>query len=201
MTVFSCLDDIRAACGKLPDGDANAAAKVRARQLTLTKPPGSLGQLEELAAWLAHWQAREMPQLDRVEILIFVGNHGVVSRGVSAYPSEVTAQMVANFERGGAAINQLAINAGATLRVIPLALDAPTRDMTEAPALDEEEFLAALSVGFAAVAPEVDLLVLGEMGIGIREELHCPADMAISCCLYCVENLHASNLCRKFASK
>ena len=166
MNPFASLNELRSLCRDLPHGDDRAAEAVRARQLTLTKPPGSLGQLEELAAWLARWQAREMPRLDRVEVLVFAGNHGVVSQGVSPYPSEVTAQMVANFARGGAAINQLAANAGATLRVIPLELDTPTRDMTLASAMDEAAFLTAVSAGFSAVAPQTDLLALGEMGIG-----------------------------------
>ena len=166
MSPFVNLDAIRSLCGNLPTGDDGAAEAVRARQLTLTKPPGSLGQLEDLAAWLARWQAREMPRLDRVEVLVFAGNHGVVAQGVSPYPSEVTAQMVANFAHGGAAINQLAKNAGATLRVIPLELDTSTRDMTSAAAMNETEFVAAVSTGFAAVEPQTDLLALGEMGIG-----------------------------------
>ena len=106
----------------MPDGDDAAAAAVVERQGQLTKPPGSLGRLEDLVAWLARWQGRAMPRLDRVEILVFAGNHGVVARGVSPYPPEVTAQMVANFAHGGAAINQLARNAGAALRVFPLDL-------------------------------------------------------------------------------
>jgi nicotinate-nucleotide--dimethylbenzimidazole phosphoribosyltransferase len=104
--------------------------------------------------------------LDRVEILVFAGNHGVTKLGVSAYPAEVTAQMVANFASGGAAINQLARTAGATLRVIPLSLDEPTADFTEQPALTEQEFLAAVTAGYEAVAPDCDLICLGEMGIG-----------------------------------
>jgi nicotinate-nucleotide--dimethylbenzimidazole phosphoribosyltransferase len=163
---FADLDDIRAVCRDLPDGDAEAAAQVNARQLTLTKPPGSLGRLEELAAWLACWQRRTMPRLDRIEVLVFAGNHGVVAQGVSPYPPAVTAQMVANFQRGGAAINQLAINADATLRIIPLVLDAPTGDITGTAAMDEAAFVAAVSAGFSAVTPGTDLLALGEMGIG-----------------------------------
>lgn len=166
MSPFARLDDIRAACSDLPKADDRAAEAVRARQLILTKPPGSLGQLEELVVWLAQWQGREMPRLDRVEVVVFAGNHGVVAQGVSPYSSEVTAQMVANFERGGAAINQLARNAGATLRVLPLALDTPTRDMTVADAMNEGSFVRAVSAGFTAVAPQTDLLALGEMGIG-----------------------------------
>lgn len=166
MRNFASLADIRALCRDLPQGDGAAAAAARARQATLTKPPGSLGRLEELAAWLARWQGRDMPAIDRVEVLVFAGNHGVVAQGVSPYPPEVTAQMVANFAAGGAAINQLARVADANLRVVPFALDQPTRDFTHGPALNEAEFLNAVNTGFAAVAPGTDLLALGEMGIG-----------------------------------
>lgn len=160
------LDELRTLCRALPAGDEAAAAAVRARQEVLTKPPGSLGRLEELVAWLATWQRRAMPRLERVEVLVFAGNHGVVARGVSPYPPAVTAQMVGNFRAGGAAINQLARQAGATLRVLPLELERPTADMTEAPAMDEAEFLAAVAVGFEALRPRTDLVALGEMGIG-----------------------------------
>ncbi len=166
MTGFATLADLRAAIETLPDGDAASEAAVRARQDQLTKPPGSLGRLEDLAAWLARWQGRAMPRLDRVEVLVFAGNHGVVARGVSPYPAAVTAQMVANFAAGGAAINQIARAAGATLRVIPLDLDTPTADFCEAPAMDAGAFLAAVSAGADAVAAGTDLLCLGEMGIG-----------------------------------
>jgi len=166
MIRFASLDDLRAACQALPRGDDAAATAVRQRQTTLTKPPGSLGMLEALAEWLARWQGRAMPRLERVDILVFAGNHGVTARGVSAYPSAVTRQMVANFAAGGAAINQLARVAAAELRVIPLALETPTADFTEAPAMDEAAFVAAVSAGAAAVAEGTDLLCLGEMGIG-----------------------------------
>jgi nicotinate-nucleotide--dimethylbenzimidazole phosphoribosyltransferase len=160
------LTALHALCHDLPAGDATAAASVVARQATLTKPPGSLGKLEALVAWLARWQGRPMPRLDRVAVLVFAANHGVVARGVSPYPPEVTAQMVANFAAGGAAINQLATLAGAALRVVPLDLDHPTADLSVAPAMDEAAFLAAVSAGYDAVEPGTDLLCLGEMGIG-----------------------------------
>jgi nicotinate-nucleotide--dimethylbenzimidazole phosphoribosyltransferase len=166
MTRFASFADLRAACLDLPAGNEEAAARVAAREEVLTKPPRSLGRLEEMVGWLARWQSKVPPRLDKVEILVFAGNHGVTVQGVSAYPAEVTAQMVANFAAGGAAINQLAHAAGAELRVIALDLDRPTADFTAAPALDEAEFLEAVAAGYGALSPVADLVVLGEMGIG-----------------------------------
>jgi nicotinate-nucleotide--dimethylbenzimidazole phosphoribosyltransferase len=166
MQKFPSLDVLRTLCMDLPAGSDSAAAAVRARQAILTKPPGSLGRLEEMVAWLATWQHRPPPRLDRTEVLVFAGNHGITRQGVSPYPATVTAQMVANFARRGAAINQIAGVAGATLRVIPLDLETATRDFTQAAAMDEGEFLHAVAAGYEAVNPDVDLLCLGEMGIG-----------------------------------
>lgn len=163
---FINLAALRAICLGLPGPDLRTAEAVQARQAQLTKPPGSLGRLEELVGWLASWQRRERPVLDRVEVAIFAGNHGVTCRGVSPFPAAVTAQMVENFERGGAAINQLARVAGATLRVFALELDHPTADIAAAPAMSEQAFLDAVSVGYEAVSPGTHLLALGEMGIG-----------------------------------
>jgi nicotinate-nucleotide--dimethylbenzimidazole phosphoribosyltransferase len=162
---FDSLDDIRSFCRDLPGGDAAAADAAALRQQALTKPPGSLGRLEELVIWLARWQRHEIPRLERVTIAVFAGNHGVAARGVSAYPQAVTEQMVANFAAGGAAINQIAKLAGAELHVVPIELDRPTRDFTVAPAMDVEEFLNALDIGYRTVPPESDLLAVGEMGI------------------------------------
>jgi len=166
MTGFTSFADLRAACLDLPAGDDLAAATAARRDAFLTKPPGSLGLLEDVVVWLARWQGRAMPRLDRVEVLVFAGNHGVVAQGVSAYPAAVTAQMVANFAAGGAAINQLAAEAGANLHVIPLSLDAATADFTQRPAMDEAAFLAAVGAGYDAVPAGADLVCLGEMGIG-----------------------------------
>ncbi|HET6839971.1 MAG TPA: nicotinate-nucleotide--dimethylbenzimidazole phosphoribosyltransferase [Bradyrhizobium sp.] len=162
---FDSLDDIRAFCRDLPVGDATSADAAARRQQTLTKPPGSLGRLEELATWLARWQGREIPRLERVTIAVFAGNHGVAARGVSAYPQAVTTQMVANFANGGAAINQIAGLTGADLHVAPIELDRPTRDFTAAPAMDIEEFLEAVDIGYRTVPADSDLLAVGEMGI------------------------------------
>jgi nicotinate-nucleotide--dimethylbenzimidazole phosphoribosyltransferase len=166
MTAFTSFAGLRAACLDLPTGDDAAAAATSRRDALLTKPPGSLGRLEEIVAWLARWQRRAPPRLDRVEVLVFAGNHGVVAQGVSAFPASVTAQMVANFAAGGAAINQLASLAGAKLSVIPLSLDDPTADFTQEPAMGEAAFLAAVDAGHAAVPRDADLVCLGEMGIG-----------------------------------
>ena len=166
MSQFASLNDLRIACGRLPAGDSAADHAVRARQMELTKPAGSLGRLEDIAAFLATWQRRAMPRMERVEVLIFAGNHGVTAQGVSPFPPEVTAQMVGNYANGGAAINQLAEVLGAKLRVVPLALETPTGDFTEGPAMDEAAFLDAVNAGYAAVSPQTDLLCLGEMGIG-----------------------------------
>jgi nicotinate-nucleotide--dimethylbenzimidazole phosphoribosyltransferase len=163
---FRSLDDIRAFCCDLPCGDARAAAAAADHQAKLTKPPGSLGRLEELATWVARWQGHEAPDLKQITIAVFAGNHGVVARRVSAYPQAVTEQMVANFAAGGAAINQIAQLAGAQLRVVPIDLDRPTGDFTVAPAMDTDEFLAAVDIGYRTVPPDSDLLAIGEMGIG-----------------------------------
>ena len=166
MSLFTSLEALRARCRDLPQADEAAAAAVRAHDQLLTKPGGSLGRLEELVAWLAAWQARSRPTLDKVDVLVFAGNHGVAARGVSAYPAAVTAQMVANFDAGGAAVNQLAREAGATLCVRALDLERPTGDFTQGAAMSELEFLDAVSAGYASVAPGTDLVALGEMGIG-----------------------------------
>src|SRR5260221_8932971 len=162
---FDSLDDISTFCRDLPNGDARAANAATLRQEALTKPRGSLGRLEELAVWLARWQGREIPKLDRVTIAVFAGNHGVAVRGVSAYPQAVTAQMVQNFANRGAAINQIARLCGADLRVVPIELDRPTRDFTVAPAMDIDEYLTAVDLGYRTVPPGSDLLAVGEMGI------------------------------------
>jgi len=166
MTDFSSFSALRTLCLDLPGGHPAASAAVAAREAVLTKPPRSLGRLEDLVAWLAQWQGHAPPRLERVEVLVFAGNHGVTAQGVSAYPAEVTAQMVANFAAGGAAINALARSAGAALRVIPLSLEAPTADFTRAPAMTEPEFIGAVTAGYQAVSPQCDLVCLGEMGIG-----------------------------------
>ncbi|MGR3465488.1 nicotinate-nucleotide--dimethylbenzimidazole phosphoribosyltransferase [Limimaricola sp.] len=167
MTIpFDDLADLRAVLSDLPGPDPVAEEEARARNAQLTKPAGSLGRLEELASWYAGWRGTARPVLARPQVAIFAANHGVVARGVSAFPAAVTAQMVGNFEAGGAAVNQLAQAFGATLTVHALDLDRPTHNFVDAAAMSEEELVAAMAAGWAAVDPESDLLVAGEMGIG-----------------------------------
>ncbi len=165
--------------------DAGVAAAARARQDTLTKPRGALGRLEDLSAWVASCQGQCPPrQFERARVVVFAGDHGVARSGVSAYPPEVTAQMVANFEAGGAAINVLAGLSGATVRVADLAVDAEplterigahkvrrgSGDITVEDALTGDEAAAAIAAGQAIADEEVDagadLLIAGDMGIG-----------------------------------
>jgi nicotinate-nucleotide--dimethylbenzimidazole phosphoribosyltransferase len=163
---FTSLAGIRAALRDLPGPDPVAGQAARDRDGQLTKPPGSLGRLEDLAIWYCGWRGDARARVVSPQIALFAGNHGIAAQGVSAFPSAVTAQMVANFIAGGAAINQLARVAGARLSVHPIHLDRPTADFTHAPAMTEAELAEAVSIGWEAVSPEADLLVPGEMGIG-----------------------------------
>jgi len=166
MSGFAKVAAFEAALRDLAGPHAHAAQAARERQAQLTKPAESLGRLEEIAIFLAGWQGRERPRLERGRVAIFAGNHGMTVHGVSAFPAAVTAQMVGNFEAGGAAINALASAAGLELKVVALDLDRPTADFTVAPAMSEDDCLAAVSAGADLVEPGLDVLVVGEMGIG-----------------------------------
>jgi nicotinate-nucleotide--dimethylbenzimidazole phosphoribosyltransferase len=149
----------------LPGPDLEAGSAALTREAQLTKPAGALGQLEELAHWMAIWQGKLRPTANHPRTAVFVGNHGVAARGVSAYPAAVTAQMVQNFLSGGAAVNQLCRAVDADLRVYELALEEPTADFTRGSAMTEEECAMAIAYGMTAVETGVDLLAVGEMGI------------------------------------
>jgi nicotinate-nucleotide--dimethylbenzimidazole phosphoribosyltransferase len=166
--------------------DAAVEAQARARQETLTKPSGALGRLEDLSVWVAACQGVCPPrQFERPRVVVFAGDHGVTAAGVSAYPAEVTAQMVANFDAGGAAINVLADLAGAGVRVVDVAVDgdAPlspsigahkvrrgSGNIAVEDALSADETDAAIEAGRRIADEEVDagadLLIAGDMGIG-----------------------------------
>jgi nicotinate-nucleotide--dimethylbenzimidazole phosphoribosyltransferase len=174
----------RAACAAIGPLDAAAQAAARARQERLTKPPGSLGRLEALAIQAAGVQARALPRLDHRVIVVMAADHGVAAEGVSAYPQAVTAQMVANFAAGGAAINVLARQTGARLVVVDVGVAGPvpdtprlrrrplgagTANLARGPAMTRAQAEAALDVGVNVVFEEgargLDAVVLGDMGI------------------------------------
>lgn len=170
--------------GPVAPPDAGIRAQAEARQSRLIKPAGSLGRLETLGNWIAACQGACPPkQFERARVVVFAGDHGVATRGVSAYPREVTAQMVAGFLAGGAAINALARAAGATVRIADIAVDGDTEPSISAhkvrrscgsidreDALSAEEIDAALAAGVAIADEEIDggadLLIAGDMGIG-----------------------------------
>ncbi len=162
---ISSLDEFRALLRAQATIDAAAEAAAADHNGQLTKPPGALGRLEDLAIWYRGWRGGENAEVSNPQIIVFAGNHGVAARGVSAFPPEVTEQMVLNFQHGGAAINQIARANGATLDVVALDLDQPTADFTSGPAMDEAACVTALKAGWDQVNPEADVLVVGEMGI------------------------------------
>ena len=163
---FCNLAEFRELLGNLPRSDENAQRAAAARNDRLTKPAGSLGRLEQLAIWFSGWRGVERPELNSPQIVIFAGNHGIASRGVSAFPAEVTEQMVHNFDSGGAAINQIARQLGARLDTYAIDLEHPTTDFTKGPAMTETETVSAIEQGWISVGIRSDLLVVGEMGIG-----------------------------------
>jgi nicotinate-nucleotide--dimethylbenzimidazole phosphoribosyltransferase len=150
----------------VPEGNEEAVDAVRMHDAQLTKPPGSLGKMEMLVEWLARWQGKAPPTLDSPMVAIFAGNHGVTDQGVSAFPREVTVQMVANFTAGGAAISQICALHEINLRVFELALGLPTGDITLVPAMDDKTCAATVAYGMEAIAGGPDCLAIGEMGIG-----------------------------------
>ena len=164
-TPLASFDEVRALLAELPGPESSASAAAVAREAQLTKPAGALGRLEDLSVWLATWQGRHPPRMERPHAAVFAGNHGVAAQGVSAYPAEVTRQMVANFIEGGAAVNQLCAVADSALRVHEMGLEEPTRDFSEAPAMDEADCAKAIAYGMMTVEDGLDVLALGEMGI------------------------------------
>jgi len=165
------------------DGKAMAAA--RSRQDTLTKPPGALGRLEELSVRIAGITGRAMPSIAEKAVVTMAADHGVALEGVSAYPREVTPQMVLNFLRGGAGINVLASHVGARVIVVDMGVASDlaahpdlvsrkvgpgTRNMTEGPAMSREQAVQSIETGLEIVGREVerglDIIGTGDMGIG-----------------------------------
>lgn len=166
MTTALPFDDFRDLMQALPGGDAAAADRVRALFAQAEKPQGSLGRLEDIAAWLAEWSGRAPPAINRPLVAIFAGSHGVVAQGVSPRPLEATARAVELCAAGGAAVNQICLAGDLGLKVFDLALHLRTGDITREAALDEHGCAATMAFGMEAVAGGADLLCLGDLGVG-----------------------------------
>lgn len=151
----------------LPEHDRAASTAVADRAAQVLRPVGALQWLDDVAAWKAGWQRSTTPTVERPAALVFAADHGVVAAGVSSYPSEVTASMLAATETGRATINAFARTIGASVSAIDVGVGDPTDDMRHGPALDPERFDEITRRAFDAVdALDADLLVLGELGIG-----------------------------------
>jgi len=164
------MSTLQQAIARIQPLDEAAMAAARARQDTLTKPAGALGRLEAISIQLAGITRQPVPQLGIKTVLIMAADHGVAEDGVSAYPAEVTAQMVANFKAGGAAINVLARHVGATVRVLDMGVGQPTGNISRGPAMERARATQCIERGIAAAEEEVargaSLLATGDMGIG-----------------------------------
>ena len=160
------LSEIYSLIKFLPTSNTEIINQARTYQDQLTKPKGSLGILEDIAVFFCGWQESIKPRLNKIQTIIFAGNHGVCNQGVNSFPQSVTHEMVLNFKNGGAAINQLCKSASINLKVIPIDLDRPTNDISLGPAMNEEDFLYSINKGIESINKTSDLIVLGEMGIG-----------------------------------
>ena len=150
----------------LPSPDENSIATVRNRASRVLRPTGALARLDEAAAWLAGWQRTARPGVSRPAVVVFVGDHGVASEGVSAYPQAVTGAMLGALQGGVATANAMARQIGAHLSVVDVGVGAPSGNIVAGPALSEARFLECFAAGREAVGGlDADLLVLGEMGI------------------------------------
>lgn len=161
------LGEIAEIVERFPGPDLEAGTAARLREQHLVKPRGALGKLEEIAYWVAAWQGRHPPDLRHPRVNVYAANHGVAAaRPVSAYPVDVTRQMMTVFQTGGSAVNQIAQIADTDLRVYELDLDTPTADFTKGPAMTDQGCAQAMAYGMMGVDQGLHLLCLGEMGIG-----------------------------------
>ncbi|MAQ55507.1 MAG: nicotinate-nucleotide--dimethylbenzimidazole phosphoribosyltransferase [Rhodospirillales bacterium] len=174
--ILKLLDD-------LPIVDLESTKTAQKHENKKAVSVGSFGRLDEIISWLSLWQGKYPPRIDHPRICIFAGNHGVTDQGITQYSSNMTAKMVQDCISGGAPVNQLAVLADADLRVYEMALEQPTQDFTQGPAMTEEECARAIAYGMLAVEDNIDLLVLGEMGIG--NEISASA----MCCVLLSENI------------
>ena len=163
---ITSLNAIRKLIQDFPGPDEKAINNSKIREPKLTKPQGSLGRLEEIAAWLAGWQGKYPAKIDLARAIVFAGSHGIAAQNISAFPSEVNRQMVSNFQSGGAAINQLCEVFDIELKIMEAALDIPTRDFSKEPAMDDADCAEAVAFGMSGPNSGLDVLCVGDMGIG-----------------------------------
>ncbi len=162
------FDDIRNLLAGLPQADEAAHAAAQARTRDLAVPEGSLGRLAEIAEWMAAWQANPKPAVTRPLVAIFAATHGLAAADPDAGPADATQKRVELFAAGGAAVNQIALQAEAGLKVFDLALDLPTPDIRADAALSEAACAATMAFGMEAIAGGADLLCVGAAGAGNR---------------------------------
>jgi nicotinate-nucleotide--dimethylbenzimidazole phosphoribosyltransferase len=161
------MADLSSSLERLPAPDDASAAAVRARASEVLRPGGALARLDEIAVWLAGWQRTTDPRVERPAVAVFAADHGVVEEGVSAYPAEVTAEMLRALRSGVATAAVMARQLGARLEVVDVGVGVPTGNLRRVPALDRARFDECVAAGRATVAGlDADLLVVGEMGIG-----------------------------------
>lgn len=150
----------------IPNRNERIKKKAIEHQNKLLKPKNSLGILEDLAVFFCSWKNSLKPKIKISQTIIFAGNHGICNQSVNTFPQEVTDQMVQNFKKNKAAINQLSKEVGSNLKVISLDLNNPTNDFTKKPAMSKKDFFEVFNIGFNSINEDTDVLLLGEMGIG-----------------------------------
>ena len=166
IALVNSLGDIFKLLDSAPTWSKELKEKALERQKNLLKPANSLGQLEDMAVFLSSWGKKTMKDMEKISSIVFAGNHGVCRQAVNPFPQEVTFQMVETFKLGKSAINKICDLNAIDLEVIPIDLDKPTADISVGPAMDEMEFVESFNIGLSAVSQSMDLLTLGEMGIG-----------------------------------
>ncbi|MGF1462654.1 MAG: nicotinate-nucleotide--dimethylbenzimidazole phosphoribosyltransferase [Maricaulaceae bacterium] len=173
------LDDVRDLVARAPGPDLAARAAARDREARLAKPPGGLGRLETIVEWLSAWQGRHPPKADRLATVVFAASHGVAGRDVSVHSDNDTARIARYIADGQAAVNAFAKACGSGLKLYDLALDQPTPDICDAPALSPRDCAATIAFGMEALVERPEVLCVGVLGVGSTT-----VAAAVACGLY-----------------
>jgi len=168
MSGFANFAQLQAALNDLPDPNQDTIEGATFRQLDIARYTGSLGRLKEIAIFMAGWQSLEVPKLDRMQSIVFIGDHGAAKHlTISETPMKI-AQKIEGYRNGKAATSSLAAAGGAELSVIDMCGNDRTGDISEGPAMSDTECLAAISSGANAVKQDMNLLTLGTLGTGSK---------------------------------